>query len=268
MPKLSDLVGIFENHWPAKHAEDWDSVGLSVGSRSMEVSKVLVAVDLTHAVIDEAIEVGAQVILTHHPLLLKPIGSVGLETLKGSLISRLMGASIATFSAHTNADVQADGASTEMAKAFGLKGLTPLVAANGGFGHGVIGKLPAPITLADFAKTVAAALPSTARKVVFSGLPGQQISSVAICSGAGDSFLPVVIASDADVYVTSDLRHHPALDAINTPRPGNALALIDVSHWAAESLWISKAVQRLSTELGFEAIASTQITDPWTQEVN
>jgi putative NIF3 family GTP cyclohydrolase 1 type 2 len=155
-----------------------------------------------------------------------------------------------------------------MAKAFGVTGLTPLAATTGGFGHGVLGTLPEPVSLADFAKTVAKALPETARKVVFSGSPEQRITSVAICSGAGDSFLQVVIESGADVYVTSDLRHHPALDAITTPRPGNSLALIDVSHWAAESLWVTNAVQKLSNEPGIEVIASTQNTDPWTQEVD
>jgi putative NIF3 family GTP cyclohydrolase 1 type 2 len=128
--------------------------------------------------------------------------------------------------------------------------------------------LPEPVSLADFANIVAKALPETARKVVFSGSPEQRITSVAICSGAGDSFLQVVIESGADVYVTSDLRHHPALDAITTPRPGNSLALIDVSHWAAESLWVTNAVQKLSNEPGIEVIASTQNTDPWTQEVD
>lgn len=268
MPQLSDLVGVFEKNWPSHHAEEWDAVGLTVGSLSSDVSKILVAVDLTHKVIDEALAHGAQLILTHHPLLLKPVNSVAGQTLKGSLISRLIGASIAVFSAHTNADVQTDGASTAMAKAFGLTGLVPLVGANGGFGHGVLGALPAPTSLADFAKTVSKALPDTARKVVFSGSPEQEISSVAICSGAGDSFLPLVLASSADVYVTSDLRHHPALDAIATPRSGNPLALIDVSHWAAESLWVANAAHRLSSEPGLEVIVSTQKTDPWTQEVD
>ncbi len=68
MPQLSDLVGVFEKNWPANQAEEWDSVGLTVGSLSSDVSKVLVAVDLTHDVIDEAIDHGAQLILTHHPI--------------------------------------------------------------------------------------------------------------------------------------------------------------------------------------------------------
>jgi putative NIF3 family GTP cyclohydrolase 1 type 2 len=143
-----------------------------------------------------------------------------------------------------------------------------LVETKGGFGHGVIGELAAPMKLSDFAARVAEVLPVTARKVVFSGEPGLLVRFVALCSGAGDSFLPNVLASNADVYVTSDLRHHPALDAISTPREQGPLALIDVSHWAAESLWVTNAISKLSTLSGIDVVASATVTDPWTQEVN
>lgn len=268
MPRLSELLVTFEEAWPASHADDWDRVGLSVGSKSADISCILVSVDLTHEVIDEAIELGAELILTHHPLLLKGVDSVAEDKLKGSLISRMIRHSIATFSAHTNADVQVDGASRAMAKAFGLNDLRPLVTTEGGFGHGVIGTLRQPVTLGEFAARVSGSLPKTARKVAYSGESDRLISSVAICSGAGDSFLPVVLNSDADVYVTSDLRHHPALDAISTPRSARALALIDVSHWAAESLWVHSAISKLSGLPKIRVIASNVKTDPWTQEVN
>jgi putative NIF3 family GTP cyclohydrolase 1 type 2 len=104
--------------------------------------------------------------------------------------------------------------------------------------------------------------------VAFSGKPDREIRRVAICSGAGDSFLPVVLGSQADVYVTSDLRHHPASDAIATPREQGQLSLIDVSHWAAESLWVTSTLSKLSTLSGFDVVASATVTDPWTQEVN
>lgn len=268
MLQLAELSKKFEQAWPKAHADDWDNVGLAVGSKELQVSKILVAVDLTEAVIDEAIRLNANLILTHHPLLLKPIDSVAEDKLKGSLIAKLIQNSIALYSAHTNADVQADGASCLMANAFGLQNVAPLVDAKGGFGHGVIGELASPLALSDFASRVATALPTTARKVVFSGEAGRIIRRVALCSGAGDAFLPVVLASDADVYVTSDLRHHPALDAISTPREHGALALIDVSHWAAESLWVTSALSKLSTLSGIDIVASATVTDPWTQEVN
>lgn len=268
MAKLSDLTEKFETFWPGSHADAWDRVGLLVGSSKADVSKILVAVDLTETVIQEAIDLEAELILTHHPFLLKGVESVSEDRLKGLLIAKLIRSGISVYSAHTNADVQEDGASTLMARAFGLNNLNPLVPTSGGFGHGVIGTLAAETTLANFSKTVSAALPPTARKVAFSGNPSRIVKTVAICSGAGDSFLPVVLESEADVYVTSDLRHHPTQDAVLAPREHGPLSLIDVSHWAAESLWVAHAVNRLNTLTGVTAFESSINTDPWTREVD
>jgi dinuclear metal center YbgI/SA1388 family protein len=265
--QLSHLLEKFESFWPSAHADDWDRVGLTSGNSSSSISTVLVAVDLTETVIDEALALKAELILTHHPLLLKGIDTVAEDQLKGLLLSKAIRNSISVFAAHTNADVQSDGASSLMANSFGLEGLEPLVPAKGGFGHGVIGNLPKGITLGEFAKKVSHALPKTARKTAFSGNSDRLISRVAVCSGAGDSFIPQALASNADVYVTSDLRHHPTLDAISTPR-NIPLSLIDVSHWAAESLWVSEAVKKLSEIDDLSVFASQTITDPWTQEVN
>lgn len=268
MPKLATVIAGLNELWPEHHAEDWDRVGLVSGSKSQEVSKVLVSVDLTDAVIDEAVVSGVQLILTHHPVLLKAIGTVAEETLKGSLLTKLIKNNIACYSAHTNADVQEDGASRLMAEAFGLVNVKPLVATDHGFGHGAVGSLPNSQPLEAFASKVASVLSVTARGVSFAGNPEQPISRVALCSGAGDGFLANAIASDADVYVTSDLRHHPTLDTISTGRDELApLTLIDVSHFAAERLWAKSAVLRISNELGLEALLSKVNTDPWTGQV-
>lgn len=265
--QVSKLLQQFDEFWHRAAAEEWDRVGLTVGNPESDVTRILVSVDLTEAVIEEAIASGVHLILTHHPLLLRGVESVTEDQLKGNLIAKLIKADIATFSAHTNADVQTDGATTELAKLLGLGKLEPLIPSAAGFGLGLLGTLPNPITLQEFASLVSKQLPKTARRVAFSGAAGRIISRVALCSGAGDSLLPQVIKSDADVFVTSDLRHHPALDAIETPRPGGKLSLVDVSHWASESLWVRSAISRLSTLTGIEVIASLISTDPWTEEV-
>lgn len=262
MPKLSTLVSQFESFWPLADAEAWDNVGLVLGDTSSEVTKILVAVDLTHAVIDEAELAGVQLILTHHPVLYKPLLSVAESGLKGSLISRLIRLGIAVYSAHTNADAQTDGSSSLLASAFGAMNLRPIVATTHGFGHGCIGELEEPLSLELFAKLVAAKLPTTARGIAVAGRLDQQIETVAVCGGAGDSFLGDVLAGQADVYVTSDLRHHPALDALETPRE-KPLALIDISHFAAESLWIDAAAARLSAVSGVHVVVSEIKTDVW-----
>lgn len=264
---LSELIEKFESYWPIAAADEWDRVGLAVGSPKANVQRVLVSVDLTQGVIEEAAQKNCELILTHHPVLLRGVTSLAEDELKGALIASLIKSGKAVFTAHTNADVQVDGASSRMALAFGLSNLRPIVSGVSGFGHGVIGELAEAMTLAKFAEKVAERLPAVSRKVAFAGAKDKLISKVAICSGAGDSFLPQVVESEADVYVTSDLRHHVTLDALETPRANGQLALIDVSHWAAESLWVTSAIQRLAEIQNLEAIASEVVTDPWTEEV-
>jgi putative NIF3 family GTP cyclohydrolase 1 type 2 len=187
--------------------------------------------------------------------------------LKGGLVSSLIRSGLANFAAHTNADVQIDGATSELAKRLALQNLEPISSVQSGFGHGVLGTLTKPVSLRDFALAVSKQLPDVARKIVFAGEPSKLITRVALCSGAGDSFIERVLETDADVYVTSDLRHHPALDATQTPRVNGKLALIDVSHWASESLWVQTAVERIAGIAGIRGVASKVVTDPWTEEV-
>ena len=131
-------------------------------------------------------------------------------------------------------------------------------------GHGRIGSV-APTTLRAFAESVAAALPATAAGIRVGGDLDRPIRRVALCGGAGGSFLPDVARSDADVYVTSDLGHHTAGEFLEA---GGA-ALIDVPHWAAESTWLPVVARRLREALGgtVEVVVSEVVTDPWTLHI-
>jgi dinuclear metal center YbgI/SA1388 family protein len=266
VPKLSTLVTKFEQFWPTDHAEDWDNVGLVVGSGDNEIKKILVTVDLTHAVLDEAVALDVELILTHHPVLYKPVTTLAEDGLKGALIARAIRSGISIYSAHTNADAQKDGSSSLLAVAFGLKKLQPLVKTAGGFGHGCLGHLAKPIPLREFALSISEAIPTTARGISVAGDGDRLVQTVAVCGGAGDSFLSDVLVCDADVYVTSDLRHHPALDALETPR-AKPLALIDISHFAAESLWVDAAATRLASIRGLEILISNINTDVWNEVI-
>lgn len=139
-------------------------------------------------------------------------------------------------------------------------------------GTGRIGALATPVTLREFAAQVTSALPATARGVLASGDPDRVVRRVAVTSGAGDFLLDRVRATDADVYVTSDLRHHPASEFREYDGP----ALVDVPHWAAEWTWLPVVEQRLrhalegggSVTRQIETRVSTTVTDPWTLAVN
>lgn len=264
--QLDALIAHFEKLWPVEGAEDWDAPGLVVGSTNQRVTRVLLSVDVTDEILDEAIDGGFDLILAHHPYLLKPINSVTEDKAKGALVSKAIKAGISIYAAHTNADIVADGVSDVLAKTLGISNTRPLVAVGGGaVGHGRIGELASQMSLGDFARQVSRALPSTATGVRVAGDYEAQVRTIAVCGGAGDSFISIAAEAGADVYVTADLRHHPAQDAREQARlNGNRPFLIDVAHWASEWLWLETAANQLQDFAGeIQFVVSQVRTDPW-----
>jgi dinuclear metal center YbgI/SA1388 family protein len=125
-------------------------------------------------------------------------------------------------------------------------------------GIGRVGELAEPATLAEFAATVAGALPTTAQPVRVAGDPGRPVRRVAVCGGAGDDLIDTARRAGADVYVTADLRHHPVSEARE-----RGLALVDAGHWASEWPWLADAADRVANKVGLRAHVSTIVTDPW-----
>ncbi len=266
---LSDLRATVNLLWPEEHAESWDHVGLVTGQDTAPVRRVLLAVDAVAATVSEALSWSADVLLTHHPLLLRGVHTIAEDTAKGALLAELIRGNCAMLAAHTNADAPAGGVSDTWAHLLKLQQLQPIApSAVPSAGIGRIGRLPEPLTLQQFAEEVARILPSTVGGVRIAGDPRREISTVALCGGAGDSLLDHELVRAADVYVTSDLRHHPAQESLEQSIVGGGPALIDVSHWASESLWLQQAVTDLTQHLpGIEFKVSTLCTDPWTFRV-
>ena len=132
-------------------------------------------------------------------------------------------------------------------------------------GHGRIGSLSAPMTLADFARQVTERLPAHHSATRVAGDPSRMISTVGLCGGSGDFLLPVADAAGADVYVTSDLKHHPVSEHLEK---SGACAVIDVPHWAAESTWLPVAAAALTDRVeGIDVRVCELVTDPWTSHV-
>lgn len=264
MSTVADVLAAAERHWPAAGTESWDSVGLVSGDPRADVTRILLAVDAVADTVDEAIEVGADLLLTHHPLLLRGVTSVAADRYKGAVVSRLIKADCALLTAHTNADVVADGTSGVLAARLGLRDLSPIVPNEFGGGIGRVGVLEEATTLGRFASVVADVLPSTAGGVRVSGAYLRPVRRVAVCGGAGDGLLDAPAVLGADVYVTADLRHHPAQEAREQALLTGGPALIDVSHWASEWLWLETAAAALRAELpDIEFIVSELRTDPW-----
>jgi dinuclear metal center YbgI/SA1388 family protein len=269
--RLSHVIAALEEFYPPSWAEPWDAVGLVCGDPDQEVRRVLFAVDPVAAVVEEALDWGAGLLVVHHPLLLRGVSSVAATTPKGRLVHRMITNGLALYTAHTNADVADPGVSDALARAVGLTGgLRPMAPAAGdpGRGLGRIGELPEPTTLRAFTARAASGLPATAWGVRAAGDPERTVRTVAVCGGAGDSLLDTARAVGVDVYLTADLRHHPASEFAEHDGP----ALIDAAHWATEWPWLADAERRLAEAAGvgsgdaagkLETRVSTLVTDAW-----
>nr|WP_296771743.1 Nif3-like dinuclear metal center hexameric protein [Rhodococcus sp. (in: high G+C Gram-positive bacteria)] len=368
---LADAIAGLDAAYPPRLAESWDSVGLVTGDPADPVATVLFAVDATAEVVDEALEWGADLLVVHHPLLLRGVDTVAANTPKGALIHRLVKGGCALFTAHTNADSANPGVSDALAELLGVSDTRPIepidsprldkwmvlvpvthtasvrdalfaggagavgnyrdcswtVAGHGQFrpvagaepalgeidrlerveedrievvaprslrpqllehlrrahpyeepafdvveeaplptstGLGRVGTLDEPMTLRDFAARVHRMLPDTVWGVRAAGDPDRIVSTVALCGGAGDSFLSAVGALGADVFVTADLRHHPVDEHLRAGGP----AVIDVAHWASEWPWCAQAKavldSRFASTPGWTSRVSVRRTDPWT----
>ncbi len=371
MPSLRDVVRVLDELYDPRWADGWDAVGTVVGDPDAEVRDVLLAVDPVQAVVDEARDLGVQLLVTHHPLYLKGVTSVAATTPKGRVVHTLASSGIALHTCHTNADAPPLGVSESMAFALGLRDVRPLdvdtdpgldawvvhvpaadadrvaaamhaagagqvgdydsaafrVDGTGSFrpldgaspaigevgrvervaearlelvaaprvreavraallaappyqevsyqvletapapttrGSGRIGVLAEPMSLAAFAEHVRDRLPRHHGATRVAGDLDALVSTVALCGGSGDFLLGAADAAGADVYVTSDLRHHPVSE--HRERPG-ACAVVDVPHWAAEWTWLPVAAQALRDRLGgtVGTHVSTLVTDPWSR---
>lgn len=262
---VSDLVAVCEVLWPSSGAEDWDNTGLQVGYLNRPLTRVLLAVDVVADVVAEAIDGGYDAIIAHHPLILSGIDSVAETEYKGNLIAQLIRADIALLCMHTNADVVPNGVSDVLAQTLQLKDVLPIHPTAGvDIGIGRYGVLPVPTSLGRLAHLLAEILPATVPGIQVSGDFNAEVHSVALCGGAGDSLLQSQFVQEADVFISSDLRHHRASEARERAGLRGGPFLINVSHWASEWLWLTPASRQLAQHLSSVRFVVSDIrTDPW-----
>jgi len=267
---LQDVIGLLERRYPPAWAEEWDAVGLVCGHLDRPVKRVLFAIDPVPEVVEEAISTKVDLLVTHHPLLLQPVHSVAPTTWKGRVVHDLIGAEVALYCAHTNADVAPGGVNDVFAELLSLQDIRVIspspdsVAAEAGAGLGRWGRLPSPMTLGEFSKAVTRALPTTAAPVRVAGSADTPVERVGVCGGAGDSLLVAAEEFNLDVFVTADLRHHAVIESALRSK----MALIDAGHWASEWPWLPAAAARLVADAEaagttVEVAVSHQVTDPW-----
>lgn len=272
---VADVCAALDRRYPRALAEDWDSNGLFCGDPASPVTSVLFAVDPADSVIAEAAETGSELLVTHHPLLLRGVHGVTTSTPKGRRLLALVRAGISAYNVHTPADSASPGVSDAVADLLGLTDVHPLApstSADGphhvSTGIGRVGTLTTAESARDLATRLAAALPRTVSGVRIGGDPDRRVRRIAILAGAGDSHLDIAREAGADLYVTSDLRHHPAEEALAWD---DGPVLVDVPHWACEWAWLPRAAEALRADLAGHSVTfrvSTLRTEPWSLRVD
>ncbi|MEV3853340.1 Nif3-like dinuclear metal center hexameric protein [Streptomyces sp. NPDC050095] len=272
MPRLFEVIAALDALWPPALAEQWDAVGTVCGDPDAEVTRVLFAVDPVQEIADEAVQLGADLLITHHPLYLRGTTTVAASHFKGRVVHTLIKNDIALHVAHTNADRADPGVSDALAAALDVRVVRPLVPdsadPSGRRGLGRVCELDHPLTLRDLAARAADRLPATAQGIRVAGDLDATVRTIAVSGGSGDSLFADVRAAGVDAFLTADLRHHPASEARETGSP-QPLALLDAAHWATEWPWCELAASQLdalSDRNGWDlrVHVSKTVTDPWT----
>ena len=200
---------------------------MQVGDTGRDIQSVLLTTDVTTDVVSEAIELGCQLIISHHPLLFHGLKQVCGQTPQARMVETAIKHDIAIYSAHTNLDSVVGGINTRLAERLGVTGYRLLVTGeNKQTGLGVIGQLPKPVNYLDFIEHVRDILGCT--YVRYTQPKKEQIQTIALCGGSGAEFIEEAIAQGADVYITADCKYHEFQDA------EGRIGLIDIDHWISE----------------------------------
>lgn len=227
--KIQEIIQIIEAYAPRELQADFDNSGLICGNVEQEVSSILLCIDVTEDVVREAVQKGHNLIISHHPLIFKGLKQITPSTYVERSIILAVKNEIAIYAAHTNMDVVARGVSGRMADKLSLKNqeiLQPEGETPYPHGYGIIGTLDTPVAPLSFLQHVKETF--HCKTIRYTTPPDQQVQRVAVCGGAGASFLQKAIQKRADIYITGDFKYH---DFFLTE---NRIILADIGHYESE----------------------------------
>ncbi len=217
---VKDIEASLEEIAPRELAEEWDNVGLLVGRGKNEVSRVLVALDVTREVIDEAKALGVQAIVTHHPMMFHARKQITDADREGRLLLDLAREDMALIAAHTNLDAAPGGVNDTLMRVMGCKDVR-------GEGCVRVGELVEGMTFGALCEQAQKALHTTVRTY---GSPDRPVKRLGCCSGAGGGELPLAKMWGADCFITGEIRHHEALEATD-----EGICVIEAGHYETEN---------------------------------
>ena len=223
--KVRDIVAAIEEFAPLGIQEKWDNSGLCIGSPEDEVNSVLLGLDCTPELVDEAVACGADMIVTHHPLIFSGLKKISPDDLVGAAVIKAVKAGISIYAAHTSADKVIAGVSGAMAARLGLGNVTILDEDGDGTGLGVIGDLPEALTAAEAVKLVKERF---SLKAMRASRPVEgKISRVAMCGGSGGSLIAAAQAAGAQLYISGDISYHNFFTK-------EGFMIMDIGHYESE----------------------------------
>lgn len=239
--RVIDILNNLELKAPFQLAESWDNVGLLIGNPEQTVTGIIAGLDPTNQLIDEAISTGCNTIITHHPVIFKPLASINTATPEGILLQKILSHNIAIIGCHTNFDSAREGVSDVLGRRLGLDNLQPLFAPAGapeGTGLGRIGTYKTCLTRGEFTQRLLSALELDGVQVT--GELPETITTVAVCGGSGSDFAQTALQQGADVYLSAEIKHSTAIWARE-----NNFCVVDGTHYATEKPAVALLVKRL-----------------------
>ncbi len=227
---LQDIIHIIESVAPLSYQADWDNSGLQVGDRNAKVNAALLAIDVTESVVNEAIDKGCNLIVSHHPLLFRGLKHLTGATVQERCAMAAIRYGISIYSAHTTIDSWLHGVSGRMAEKIGVTDCRILQPseADTSVGLGVIGSLTEAIEMEELLERIAQVFGIARGGIRYVEGKKQMVEKVALCGGAGADLLEVAIKEGADVYVSADFTYHEMQNAYQR------IGIIDMDHWASE----------------------------------
>ena len=250
----NEIIEMLEQEFPLKYAMPGDKTGFQVGNREQEIHHIYIAVDATEEVIDEAVRVGADLLLTHHPMIFSPLATITTDSFQGRRVIKMIQNNLCYVSTHTNYDScrMADLAADRL----GIIDGQVLEEVADGLGIGKMGILPKEMTLRECAVYVKEAfgIPS----VRFFGDGNEKVSRVAICPGSGRSVIKYCHALGAEVFITGDIDHHTGVDQVD-----DALPIIDAGHYGIEHIYIEDMQKILEEKYPQLKITVAKIRHPF-----
>lgn len=251
--KAIEIIKSIEKKYPVSFAESWDNSGFLVGDADWEVKKIFLALDVTDETLEMAVKAGADMMITHHPLIFSGIKQVTAGNFIGRRLIKLIENHICYYAMHTNFDVL--GMADLSADLLNLKDRQVLEVTwqeeGRSEGIGRVGKLPREMTLEECGKFVKKQYRLPFVKLY--GEPEKKVNSAAVCTGSGKSLMKEVLAKKAEVYITSDMDYHSAIDA-----GAQGVAVIDAGHYGTEYIfmeYMKQELKELLPELPVETMA-------------